>query len=252
MTKEVALISKNEIAEFKIFGQGGELAIQALVEDNLGGEQFSHTDLTRISIPAGGGTTFEIPNAAGEPESLKKLAAVIVYVQKQRVYWSQPFGSGDDSPPDCVSMDLVEGYGEPGGKCAVCKLNQFGSGTGGTGKACSEKRNIYIMTKDVLLPYNLSAPIKSVENYRKYLVALTQRGVNIKDIITVIGLEKTKNKGGIPYSRLTFEAGPELTAEQKAKVSAFRDGFIPIIQSVQVSPASYEVAPEGGQDDAFV
>lgn len=250
MSKEVAVITENEVAEFRLFGAGGSTDIQALVEDNLGGEQFSPNDLTRITVPAGGGTSFEVPNASGEAESLKKLAAVIVYVQKQRLYWKEAFGSGEVTPPDCVSMDLINGHGEPGGKCAECPLNEFGSGRNGEGKACTEKRNIYILTKDALLPYNLTAPVKSIENYRKYLVALTQRGVNIKDIVTVIGLEKDKNKAGIPYSKLIFEAGPALTADQKAKVEAFRLGFIPIIQSV--SPSSYEVVqPEGEDANAF-
>lgn len=239
MTKEVAIIDVKEVAEFRLFT--GSIDIKSLVKDNLGGEKFDPSDLSRISVPAGGGTTFEVSGAGGIYET-KKIPAVIVHVQPQRLYWETQYGEGEVTPPDCFSTDLLVGHGSPGGNCAECPMNQFGSGRGGEGKACSEKRNIYILTKDTLLPYNLSAPVKSIQNYRKYLVALTQVGVNIRQVITIIGLEKDKNKAGISYGKLTFEMGPDLTKEQRAAVEAFREGFVPIIESTSMRTAAYDVA----------
>lgn len=249
MSKEVAVINQKEVAEFRLFADN--MDVRALVQSNLGGEKFDPGDLARISVPAGGGTTFEIPDAGGVYEA-KKIPAIIVHVQPQRLYWERQYGDGEITPPDCVSIDLINGHGNPGGKCAECALNEFGSGRDGEGKACSERRNIYILTRDALLPYNLSAPVKSIANYRKYLVSLTQKGVNIKDVITIVGLEKDKNKSGIVYGKLTFELGPELSPEQKKSVSAFREGFVPIIEQSLQSPASYEVhAAEEAEAPSF-
>ena len=242
MTKELA-IKESEIAEFKLFANP-DLDVKEIVEDNMGGEIFTPSDLTRIPMPAAGGTTFQVPTTDGEVD-MKKIPAIIVHVQPARLYWEKPFGSGEVTPPDCFSQNLLTGIGSPGGKCNECPMNEFGSGKDGIGKACTERRNLYILTKDTLLPYNLSAPVQSIKNYKAYLQNLTRAGVSVKSIVTVIGLEKDKSQGGISYSRLTFEAGPPLSADQKKVVAAFRSSFAAVMEQAKMqNTAAFDVRTE--------
>lgn len=125
-------------------------------------------------------------------------------------------------------------------------MNEFGSGSQETkSKACQEKRNIYILTPDTLLPYNLSAPVESIKNYKSYLQGLTRKDININSIITRIGLEKAKNSNGINYSKLTFTAGPRLTPEQIKMLEDFKKSFAPIIdQAHKIPDAETKVGEE--------
>lgn len=242
MTKELA-IKQSEVAEFRLFAEP-DLDVKEIVEDNMGGERFNPSDLTRIPMPAAGGTTFQVPTTDGEVD-MKKIPAIIVHVQPARLYWEKPFGSGEVTPPNCFSPDLLTGIGNPGGKCNECPMNEFRSGKDGVGKACTERRNLYILTKDTLLPYNLSAPVQSIKNYKAYLQNLTRSGISVKNIVTIIGLEKDKSQGGIAYSKLTFEAGPPLTLEQKQMIAAFRSSFSTVMEQTKMqNAAAFDVRTE--------
>jgi hypothetical protein len=219
MSKEVAVKAKYEVADFAIF-QDSSFSIKELIEDNLGGEEFKPEDLTKISVPSGGGLTFEFPDGS----TSNQIEAIIVKVEPIRLYWKEAYGTGEVGPPDCRSIDMVNGIGEPGGSCAICPLNEFGTAAGNA-KACKEKRNIFILTPESLLPYNLSAPVQSIKNYKKYLQHLTRKAINIKSLVTIIGLEKDKSNQGIAYSRLTFAEGPKLNEDQVKFVTDYRKAF---------------------------
>lgn len=227
MTKELTTLEVKDVAEFALFNH--DLNLQSLFEENLADDEFKPSDLARISVPAGGGKTFEIPATEG-PVEVKELEAVIVKATPARFYWKDPFGaSGVGSPPDCYSDDLINGHGEPGGLCVDCPMNQFPEG-GKEAKPCTEKRNIFILPADSLLPYNLSCPVQSIKNFKKYRIDLTRRGLTVTSITTLISLQKEKNNNGITYTQMIFRPGRTLSKEQAAIVQAYRDSFSKVLE----------------------
>ena len=98
---------------------------EALAEDCQGLE-FS---FDRVKLPAGGGTAFELPSAeSDETEMVKDITGVIVYNHPAYAYYHDKY-TGGNNPPDCGSFDGVTGIGNPGGNCADCPYNKFGSGS---------------------------------------------------------------------------------------------------------------------------
>lgn len=241
MSTELAPLEAKEVAEFALFSNQ-DVSLHELFEENLADDEFKPGDLNRISVPSGGATTFEIPTADG-PVEVKELEAIIIKATPVRFYWKEDFGtSGAGTPPDCYSEDLIHGHGDPGGLCADCPMNQFQNG-GKEGKPCTEKRNIFILPADSLLPYNLSCPVQSIKNFKKYRIDLTRRGLSITSITTLISLQKEKNNNGINYSQLIFRPGRTLSQEQAKVVRAYRDSFSKVLeQAGNDQPNSYNPA----------
>src|SRR5437870_2303657 len=83
-----------------------------IIQDNLGSAgQLSIGDLTRLTVPPGGGTAWEIPNpiAGSKPRHESELDVVIVFSKDQKAFWKEPLGKegGGGSPPDCRSIDMI-------------------------------------------------------------------------------------------------------------------------------------------------
>lgn len=118
----------------------------------------------RVTIPAAGGTTFELPGELpGETDAAKEFTGVILYHHPLFAYYRERFTGGNNAP-DCGSYDGVTGVGNPGGVCAQCPLNQFGSGENG-GKACKNKRRIFILREGELIPILLTLPTGSMKEF---------------------------------------------------------------------------------------
>ena len=123
----------------------------------LDGDDFTSEDLaddmeglrlsfTRIKIPGGGHLQFEIPSGNPDvPDYAPYLEGVILYRHNSNAYWPEGSEYDDDQPPLCQSFDGKVGYGEPGGTCADCVLNQFGSDGNNKGKACKNMRMLYLL-----------------------------------------------------------------------------------------------------------
>lgn len=227
MSNEIAVVTPGEFALF----QNNEVNIPELISDNLGEETYQPQDLDRITCPAGGGTTFEVPTFDGV-EDVKELEALIVKVQPGRAYWKEEL-TGEGTPPDCSSTDGIHGTGEPGGLCHNCPLNQFGSAEKGSGKACKESRSVFILTEGALLPYVLSVPPTSIKALKKYMTQLTRFGKSIYGITTKISLAKDKSGSGIAYSKFVFSPGQELTPEQMTAVRQYKDAFTQAMEATK-------------------
>ena len=69
----------------------------------------------RVTIPAAGGTTFELPGELpGETDAAKEFTGVILYHHPLFAYYRERFNGGNNAP-DCGSYDGVTGAGNPGG-----------------------------------------------------------------------------------------------------------------------------------------
>jgi len=175
----------------------------------------------RVKIPAGGGLMFEIPNPEDpdNPECVKELTGVIVDHFLSNAYWADADAMGE--APACSAPDAKTGCGDPGGDCAACPLNQFGSGEGGNGKACKNMRRIYLLRPNTLIPCVLSLPPTSLRAFDTYLGAgLIASGIHPSSVVTRVRLKKAKSKDGIEHSVAAFSVAERFDAETARTLKA--------------------------------
>lgn len=241
MSKETKDLVKQDGAGFSITAQD----IRDLIDVNLGG-QLDAMSLDRIKIPAGGGVHWTVPSLDGE-DVTKALEGVIVYISYQNAYWSQTMEeSGGGTPPDCSAMDATHGVGNPGGLCATCPLNQFGSDTGGgRGKECKNMLMLFLQQEGNILPMVVALPPTSLKIVKKYFLRMTSAGIPYFGVVSRLELVKTKNEKGIEYSVVDVKTKQlregetsadriKLDPSTLAGVESYRAALIPALSSISV------------------
>lgn len=192
------------------------------------GETASWTDMPRIKIPAGGGTTWELPDG----ETTKALDVIIVHRQLTRAFWQDEF-SGGAEPPSCSSQDAVVGVGDPGGSCNLCPMAKFGS-DGGKGQRCRLITRLFIAHEAGQFPALLSLPPSAASVCKQYVVqTLVATGLPYWAVRTMITLEKRQSVNGITYSAPKFALGASLSPEELALVEDMRAGLVPALVAMR-------------------
>lgn len=202
----VANIGFTSLAEFNMTG-----AMAEELEGLDGGFE-------RIKIPSAGSTVFEVPGEdPNEPDSVKEFSAVILYHHPLHAYYQSKY-TGGNQPPDCGSFDGLIGEGNPGGNCAKCPYNQFGSGENGS-KACKNRRRIYVLREGEIFPLLLSLPTGSLKEFTRYIKRLLSKGKKSNSVVTKFSLKKAVNSGGIAYSQAQFSVDRQLNSEEFVLIS---------------------------------
>jgi hypothetical protein len=221
------------------------ISVSELMSDELDGLP---VHLAKIKIPSGGGLAYEIPDEDGEPNPVKEFSAVVLFQHPVQMFYKADFKGGQNLP-DCGSYDGKIGKGDPGGNCKSCPLNEFGTGKNG-GKACKNRRRLYILREGELFPMVLSLPAGSLKNYSEYLQRNISRGKKSCQYVTRFGLEKAENTEGKPYSKATFRKDRDLTAEELAIVTPFAEQIKVYSQTASfedISEDEYTVDSETGE-----
>lgn len=237
------------VQHYSIMTMDKEELSEVLRENTAG--QLSRLDLPTVKIPAGGGTSWTVPDVEEGDRTEKTLRGLVVYQTVARGYWEESFDvSGGGTPPTCYSNDGRRGVGNPGGDCATCKLNQWGTGRNGEGKACREMRLIFMLQENDVLPFVVALPPTSVKPAHKFFVGLARKGIGYYTVVTEIGLEQDKSNGGIKYSKATFKMLEKLSTEQVAVVKSYREALIPTLSQIQVTAedAGLTVGDDDGDD----
>jgi hypothetical protein len=196
----------------------------------------------RIRIPAAGSTVFEIPgDDPDSPEAVKDFSAVILHHHPLYAFYRNKY-TGGSNPPECGSFDGITGEGDPGGSCAACPYNQFGSGEG-SGKACKNRRRVYLLREGEIFPMLLSLPTGSLKDFTRYLMRLLSKGQKSNSVVTRFTLKKAVNASGIAYSQAQFTVARPLTLEEQALVQ-------PLSEQVKVFSARIGYDPEPAGDNA--
>lgn len=191
--------------------------------DDMDGLQLT---MQRVKIPGGGNLQFEIRNDDPDnPDYERKLVGVILYHHLANAYWPDGSEYDDSVPPLCQSFDGKQGYGEPGGVCAACAFNQFGSTANGSGKACKNMRQIYLLRSGEYLPLQLSLPPTSLRPFNDFMnLAFVARRRPSYSAIVEIGLKRAES-GGYTYSVATFRKVRDLEGEGLAAVKSYAANF---------------------------
>jgi len=213
MNEQIRQQESMNTARYGVSDAGGQDVLTEMQEDLTG------LTLTpdRVKIPAGGGTVFEIQGEDGESEMVREIIGVILHQHPAYALYHDRY-SGGNNPPECGSFDGVQGIGVPGGDCATCPYNQFGSGEG-TAKLCKNKRQLYVLQENELFPVVLSLPTGSLRGFTRYLKSQLSRGRRLNQIVTRISLKKATSSSGIVYSQAVFGFERELTVKEREAIA---------------------------------
>lgn len=200
----------------------GDFTQEELAED-MEGLQIS---FPRIKIPGGGALMFEIPSDDPEnPDYAKTLEGAILFHHPNNAYWPEGSEYDDNANPLCSSVDAKQGIGEPGGSCAACALNQFGSAAEGNGKACKNMRVLYLLRSGEFMPLQVTLPPTSLKPFREFMNQsfMLRRRATYGSVVQ-IGLKKMSN-GKDDYSVATFRRLYDFSGEELAQIRNYADGF---------------------------
>jgi len=220
--------------------------LQELLDINMTGEELKPSDMPVIKVPSGGATSWTVPSINGEVV-LQELDGIIPFTQLTRGYWPTSFDDGEPGPPECWSEDGQYGLGEHAqtlveGKCCNCEYQKFGSGKNG-GQACQQKRLIYFILKDEVLPVVVRAPAMSLKNVRAYLSGLMSRRKPIHSVYTRLTLVADKNKKGKQYAKIVCAMIGEV--ENPQVTEAYARSLKPLFMRVAAESAKTQF----GYDD---
>ena len=198
--------------------------------DDMDGLQLT---MQRVKIPGGGNLQFEIrSDDPDNPDYERKLVGVILYHHLANAYWPEGSEYDDNVPPFCQSFDGKQGCGEPGGVCAACAFNQFGSTANGSGKACKNMRQVYLLRSGEYLPLQLSLPPTSLRPFNDFMnLAFVARRRPSYSAIVEIGLKRAES-GGYTYSVATFRKVRDLEGEGLAAVKSYAANFKEQVKSL--------------------
>jgi hypothetical protein len=197
--------------------------IQSLIRENLGGTGISAQDLPNITVPGGGGLSWEVPGIDGV-QSTPSLEGIIIGIKATRRFYEKDFNeTGGGTPPDCFSPDGLTGYGRPGGDCMACPNNQFEQDTDGTtSKRCKERKLIFMVLKDDILPVVIHAPVMSIKPVTQYQINLTSKRQRLEHVYTKLSLANDKSKGkNIKYSMIQPVKTGDVELEKREVIDAY-------------------------------
>ncbi len=191
-----------------------EINFGTLMANELGGLD---AGFDRIKIPSAGSTVFEMPGERGESCTAKVFSAVILHHHPLFRYYKTKY-TGGNNPPDCGSFDGIVGKGDPGGRCESCPHNRFGSADEGGGKACKNRRRIYVLREGEMFPLLLSLPTGSLKAFTKYLKHLLTQGKKSNAFVTRFSLKKATSDGGVTYAQAQFAIERPLSQEEQVVI----------------------------------
>lgn len=219
---EVAVAENNEMAEVKSGYITAGTNLASIFAEEMDGLNLS---FDRIKIPAGGGLSFEVPgDDPDSPDAVKEFKAVILYHHPVHSYYKDKYTGGNE-PPDCGSRDGHIGIDTETGEvkdCKDCPNAKFGSGENG-GKACRQKRRVYILRESETLPIIVSLPTGSLADFSKYIMRLLSKGKKSNTVVTKFTLKKAQNAGGIAYSQAVCAVDRDLTTAEQTAIDAISE-----------------------------
>lgn len=202
--------------------EDGEFTKEELAED-MDGLQMR---FQKVKIPSGGMVQFELPSVDPEnPDYVKTLEGVILFSHSNNAYWPEGSEFDEDTSPLCSSADGKTGVGEPGGICAACALNQFGTAPNGSGKACKNMRTLYLLRSGDYMPLQLSLSPTSLRPYNDFAnqAFMLRRRASFGSVVQ-IGLKKASN-GSNEYSVATFRLLYDFEGEKLTQIRSYANSF---------------------------
>jgi hypothetical protein len=204
---------KNEIYR-RLRMDSGYLKVADFQADSEAMEELSGLNFgfDMVRIPTGG-LMFETVGDEGRPELVKEIEGVVVYHHAINSFYKDEY-TGGTNPPDCGSLDGKNGTGIPGGNCRDCQYNKFGSRKEGRGKACKNRRRVYLLREGEMLPCLLTLPTGSLKEFSSYIKHLLTMGKRSCGVVTRVSLKRAVSSSGIQYGQADFSTVRDLTPDE--------------------------------------
>jgi len=186
------------------------------MNENLdGGVQL---EFPRIKIPSGGGLFWTVPGEEETPYAV--LNCIIVDKYRVNSRWEEEEKVAN-KPPLCFALDAKTGIGNPGGECAKCQFNQWGSSVKGQGKACKNIMRVFVLLEGSQIPHLLALSPMSLDDFDAHMVNLLRVNLSYYGVSSKIRLYKRVNKVGQEYSAVAWSKGEKLTPEERNKIKEY-------------------------------
>ena len=181
---------------------------------------------SRWKIKSGGE---EEPVLDDNGEAKPSLEVVLVKASREisKVYYDKDYAEGDDSAPDCSSVDSTvpdaESANPQSETCATCPNNAWGSKitpAGKKSKACGDSRRVAVVPLQDIAnePYGgamlLRVPAASLSDLAKYGKGMQAKGFPYNAIGTRLGFDINA-----AYPKLTFKPIKPLSEAQLIQVA---------------------------------
>jgi hypothetical protein len=221
---------------------GGFLQFQnpeslVMAKEAISSQKLKIRELPFLATPKGGTVTWEIPTLFG-PKAANPLEVIVLAIFPGRGWWAEEKEESEGAkgaPPDCGSVDGITGHGNnredqnPSGRgvhaCLECPWSRFGSNRkGGNGQDCQDWRILLVLEPNNLLPSWLKVSPTSIAALKVYSTQIVSAGVRLGDVVTRIQAVPA-GSGNKRYALLQFSAKGQLSAEEQAKVQAFKLEF---------------------------
>ncbi len=167
------------------------------------------------------------------------MTGILVEYTTPRAYWDKPMEPGSVIPPVCSSPDGIRGTGDPGGPCHECPFSKCGSDPreDSNGQACKEKRMLFLLQPDSILPLVVQAPSTSIRNVFDYTVMLSNQETLFQNVYTKLTLEKVAARS-VEYSKVALKNGGAVPEEYHPQIDSYLQGLTRIIgaQAVEILP----------------
>lgn len=188
-------------------------------------------------------------------DAVQEIEGVIVHAKKTNVFYDKPYNPSDVSAPTCFSLDGMRPDSSVANPqhatCKGCPQAEFGTNTMKSGKACRNLKPFYLLLSDEsILPRQLTIAPTSLKAADRYLMDLTERGINYRKVKTKIVAYK-ENKGDT-YCKLQFKMGEKLSAQRIKDVETIRENLLPVMSSQVIEQRDGEVPAESNQNKTGV
>ena len=208
-------------------------SIKEVIQNNLGNEKLTSSDLDNVKIPGAGSTTWEIPSIDGV-EHTQEITGIIINWTTTRALFDGEY-TGEHKTPLCSSDDGIRGEGKPGGFCPQCSFSQFGSAEKGGGQACKMNRHLFILRPNKILPIVITVAPGSLLNLKKFFIRLASENTSYWAVTVKLTLTKDRNLDGIEYSKINITATKDLNNSEKDTIKRLINVYTPYLGIARVN-----------------
>lgn len=225
-----------------------------LVNNLADGEALEFSDLTKVTVPTGGGLSWTVTHIEGETTT-KTLTGLILDQALMRNLYERSFEeTGGLEPALCTSLDSITGMlnpealgdggefpariatiGRPSGDCRTCPLARYGTrtksdGQPGRGQLCRQTRKLLFLPTGSTMPLMVNIPPTGLKAAKQYLVGLQSVGLEYWQAVTLLELKKDTNRDGIKFSRVQFRFAGALPPDVSSSIAQYRNSLKAMLQ----------------------
>jgi hypothetical protein len=191
---------------------------------NTGGLGITPNDLPRYTCSIAGFNSTD--HVSGNDITFDEIIAVIIHWQTTHTMFPGEY-TGQNTQPQCYSLNGIQGVGDPGVYCGHCEFNAWGSK--GRGKACRESRDVYVMLPNSKKPNVLQVPPSSIKVFHDFLLNLD---ICFYEALVSFKICIEKNRDSIKFAKLQPSLIARLSPDEAEFMRTYRERFINSLNKV--------------------